>query len=160
MEVSVAFVPPGGLLRQIGAGLALLVVTTTAVAGELAIQYDLRPSFAGAETANGRIEVQVRNLSGHPLSALTLRLSNQARGRITGPVQESIDLAAGESRRLEGEFVLDATALASAEPLEWLVIYDDAAGFAHQETVRGTAVGSVAAHASVSTVPQPDADQR
>jgi len=81
MEVSVAFVPPGGLLRQIGAGLALLVVTTTAVAGELAIQYDLRPSFAGAETANGRIEVQVRNLSGHPLSALTLRLSNQTRGR-------------------------------------------------------------------------------
>ncbi len=133
---------------------------TTAIAEDLAIQYDLRASFAGAETANGRIVVQVQNLSGHPLSDLTLRLAGQTHGRITGPVQESIDLAAGESRRLEGEFVLDATALASAEPLQWLVIYDDAAGFAHQEAVRGTAASTLAAHASLPTVSQPDAGLR
>ena len=132
---------PGFIVRRsllvVAAAFATLLAPV-AFAGNcaVAIQYRLLTSFAGAETANGRIIVNITNLSGRPLSDLTLRLADQGRGRITGPVQESISLAAGETRRLEGDFVLDVAALDPARALEWIVVFSDAAGFAHQAMVR------------------------
>ena len=87
--------------------------------------------------ANGRIVVQVTNLSAHPVAGLTLRLADPTQGRLTGAVQEEIALQAGESRRLEGEFALKVGALAPGHRLDWLVVYDDPGGFARQQMVRG-----------------------
>ncbi len=119
--------------------LALGVVASFALANarDWEVRYSLLPAFAGAEMANGRIVVQVTNLSAHPVAGLTLRLADQTQGRLTGAVQEEIDLKAGESRRLEGEFALKVGALAPGHRLDWLVVYDDPGGFARQQMVRG-----------------------
>lgn len=118
--------------------LAWSVACTPAYAAspELSIRYQLVTRFAGAETANGRIVVTVTNLSPRPIADLTLRLADASRGRITGKVQENLELAAGESRTLEGEFVLNVEALTPERPLDWLVVYSDPEGFAHQALVR------------------------
>jgi hypothetical protein len=109
----------------------------TASATDVAIRYQLVTDFAGAETVNGRIVVTVTNRSAHELSDLTLRLADPAQGRITGPVQEELELAAGETRRLEGDFVLNVAALSPGRELDWIVVFSDADGFAQQELVRG-----------------------
>jgi hypothetical protein len=103
----------------------------------LSIHYSLLTSFAGAETAYGRIVVNVVNHTDYTLADVTLRLPDPAGGRLTGPLQEEFDLASGESRRLEGDFVLPAAALAPGQALQWLVVYSDAGGFAQQQYVRG-----------------------
>jgi hypothetical protein len=132
---------PGFIVRRtllaVAAAFAV-ALAPVAFAGhdDVAIQYRLLTSFAGAERANGRIVVNITNLSGRPLSDLTLRLADQGRGRITGPIQENISLAAGETRTLEGDFVLDVAAIDPGRALEWIVVFSDAAGFAHQAMVR------------------------
>ena len=133
--------------------LAVGVVNSFALANarDWDIKYSLLPAFAGAEMANGRIVVQVTNLSAHPVAGLTLRLADQTQGRLTGAVQEEIDLKAGESRRVEGEFALKVDALAPGHHLDWLVVYDDPGGFARQQMVRGdTTVLPVAQGATIN----------
>jgi hypothetical protein len=73
---------------------------------------------------------------------VTVRLADPAVGKLTGPVQESVELAAGESRQLEGEFVLDSAVVSAARPLDWIVVATEAAGFAQQALVRGELVQS------------------
>lgn len=107
------------------------------VQGDVSVQYQFQTAFTGTEKAGGRIIVAVTNHSPRALTNVTLRLADPNMGRITGPVQEDIALAAGETRKLEGEFVLKTELLESARPLEWIVVYTDAEGFAKQTLVRG-----------------------
>jgi hypothetical protein len=80
--------------------------------------------------------VTVTNLSARPLADVTLRLADASLGRITGAVQDNLELAAGETRTLEGEFVFDVAALAPGHPPDWRVVYSDAEGFAQRALVR------------------------
>jgi hypothetical protein len=109
------------------------------VSDVVSIQYTLLTSFAGSETATGRISVDVINHADYALSGVTLRLADGERGRLTGPLQEEFDLASGETRRLEGDFVLPVAAFAPGQQLDWLVIYSDVGGFAQQQFVQGKA---------------------
>lgn len=129
--------PAARPLARLIASICLALGSVAASGAEVAVRYQLLTDFAGTETANGHIRLAVTNVSGRALTDLTLRLADSQIGRVTGPVQETQDLAAGETRRLEGEFVLDVGALATRAPLDWLVVYSDAQGFAHQAFVRG-----------------------
>lgn len=120
---------------------ALLAGNATAgVPANVSVQYKLVTAFAGAERAGGKIIVAVTNHSALPLANITLRLADPSLGRITGPVQEDLVLAAGETRKVEGQFVLNATLVGSAQPLDWIVVYSDEQGFAQQLIVRGEAL--------------------
>jgi hypothetical protein len=99
--------------------------------------YQLATEFAGTEKAGGRIAVTLVSDSSRALAEVTVRLADLGVGRPTGPVQEELDLAAGETRRVEGEFVLDSNLLRVARPLEWIVVYTDPQGFAPQKVVTG-----------------------
>jgi hypothetical protein len=81
--------------------------------------------------------VSVTNHSTFPLANLTLRLADPGQRRITGPVQEDLVIAAGETRKAEGELMLDADLVGSAQPLDWIVVYHDEQGSAQQLIVRG-----------------------
>jgi hypothetical protein len=125
---------PGAL----GAALAAEPVSAVvAPAPVVAVQYRLLTEFAGAQKSGGRITVTLANRSPRALSQVTVRLADPALGKLTGPVQESVELAAGESRQLEGEFVLDSAVVSTARPLDWIVVATESAGFAQQTLVRG-----------------------
>lgn len=110
-------------------------------AGEVVtISYELFTAFTGSEQAGGRIVVTVTNHSEHALANVTLRLADPAVGRVTGPMQESLVLAAGETRTVDGEFLLAAEVVRRPQPLEWVIVYDDAQGFARQMLVHGQAL--------------------
>jgi hypothetical protein len=94
-------------------------------------------AFSAAERAGGKIIVWMTNHSTFPLANLTLRLADPGLGRITGPVQEDLVVAAGETRKAEGEFMLNADLIGSAQPLDWIVVYTDEQGFAQQLIVHG-----------------------
>jgi hypothetical protein len=140
--------------RVFGAGLALSsgtlgaalaaapVPAVAAPAPVVAVQYRLLTEFAGTQKSGGRITVTVTNRSPHALSKVTVRLADPALGKLTGPVQESVELAAGESRQLEGDFVLDSAVVSAAKPLDWIVVTTESAGFAQQTLVRGELVPS------------------
>ena len=68
--------------------------------------------------------------------------------------QENISLAAGETRRLEGDFVLDVAALDPGRALEWIVVFSDAAGFAHQAMVRADPAPAVTLDADARAAAQ------
>jgi hypothetical protein len=126
-------------------GVALAATPVPAVAAPLpvvAVQYRLLTEFAGTQKSGGRITVTLTNRSPHALSKVTVRLADPALGKLTGPVQESVELAAGESRQLEGEFVLDSAVVSAAKPLDWIVVATESAGFAQQTLVRGELVQS------------------
>lgn len=121
-------------LLQAGAGGAL-------AAGEVVtIRYELFTEFTGTEQAGGRIVATVTNNSEHALANVTLRLADPAIGRVTGPMQENLVLAAGETRKVDGEFLLAAEVVRRSQPLEWVIVYDDAQGFARQMLVHGQAL--------------------
>jgi hypothetical protein len=103
----------------------------------VSVRYQLSTAFEGTEQAGGRIVVSITNRSALALAKVTLRLADPGVGRITGPVQEGMSLAAGETRQVEGEFVIDVARIRSALPLEWVVVYTEAEGFAKQVMVRG-----------------------
>lgn len=125
---------PGAL----GAAIAAAPVPAVAPpAPTVAVQYRLLTEFAGTQKSGGRITVTLTNRSPHALNKVTVRLADPSLGKLTGPVQESIELAAGESRQLEGEFVLDSAVVSAARPLDWIVVATEAAGFAQQTLVRG-----------------------
>jgi hypothetical protein len=127
-------------------GTALAAAPVPAVAAPLppviAVQYRLLTEFAGTQKSGGRITVTLTNRSPHALSKVIVRLADPGLGKLTGPVQESVELAAGESRQLEGEFVLDSAVVSAARPLDWIVVATEAAGFAQQTLVRGELVQS------------------
>lgn len=108
----------------------------------VAVQYRLLTEFAGTQKSGGRIIVTLTNRSPHALSKVTVRLANPAVGKLTGPVQENVELAIGESRQLEGQFLLDSAVVSAAHPLDWIVITTAATGFAQQTLVRGELVQS------------------
>ena len=133
---------------------ALAAVPAPAVAAPapvIAVQYRLLTEFAGTQKSGGRITVLLTNRSPHALSKVTLRLADPAVGKLTGPVQESIELAAGESRQLEGEFVLDSAVVSAAKPLDWIVVATESAGFAQQTLVRGELVEPASMDADART---------
>lgn len=132
--VGLALSLPGAL------GAALATETVSAVvapAQAVAVQYRLRTEFTGTQKSGGRITVTLTNRSPHALGKVTVRLADPALGKLTGPVQESVELAAGESRQLEGEFVLDSAVVSAARPLDWIVVATESAGFAQQTLLRG-----------------------
>ena len=96
--------------------LAVLLAANAAAAnpGDVSVRYQLLPAFAGTERAGGKIIVSLTNHSTHALANLTLRHADPSLGRITGPVQEDLALAAGETRKVEGEFLLNADLIAPA----------------------------------------------
>ncbi len=118
---------------------------------EVVIRYQLATEFAGTEKAGGRIAVTLVNHSSRALAEVTVRLADPSVGRLIGPVQEELDLAAGETRQLEGEFVLDTDSLNDARPLEWVVVYTDPQGFARQLVVTGEPLPSVVVDAGART---------
>lgn len=137
--------------------LALLWLGTATLASAQApaqpvtVQYRLLTEFTGTEKSGGRIFVSLTNRSAQALSKVTVRLANPAVGKVTGPVQESIELAAGETRQLEGEFVIATDVVTAARPLEWLVISTADAGFAQQALVRGEIVPAASMDADART---------
>jgi hypothetical protein len=121
-------------------GAALAAAPVPAVAAPtpvVAVQYRLLTEFAGTQKSGGRITVTLTNRSPHALSKVTVRLADPSLGKLTGPVQESVELAAGESRQFEGEFVLGGAAVSAARPLDWIVVATESNGFAQQTLVRG-----------------------
>jgi hypothetical protein len=132
--IGVALWLPGALATAVAAVPAPVVVAPAPV---IAVQYRLFTEFAGTQKSGGRIIITLTNRSPHALSKVTVRLADPAVGKLTGPVQESIELAAGESRQLEGEFVLDSAVVSAAKPLDWIVVATESAGFAQQTLVRG-----------------------
>jgi hypothetical protein len=152
--------------KWLGAGLALTVslfwVPGAAIAATpapaaatpappVAVQYRLLSEFAGAQKSGGHIIVTLTNRSPHALGKVTVRLADPSLGKLTGPVQESVALAAGEARQLEGEFVLDRDVVNAARPLDWIVIVTAATGFAQQTLVRGEMQPSASMDADAST---------
>lgn len=133
------------------AGFGLAGQVAAAPPDEIVIRYQLVTEFAGTEKAGGRIAMTLVNRSLHALAEVTVRLADPAVGRLTGPVQEELDLAAGETRRVEGEFVLDTDLLHAARPLEWIVVYTDLQGFARQLVVTGEPLPSVIVDAGART---------
>jgi hypothetical protein len=137
-----------------GAALAAAPVPAVAAASPVvAVQYRLLTEFAGTQKSGGRITVTLTNRSSHALSKVTVRLADPAVGKLTGPVQESVELAAGESRQLEGEFVLDSAVVSAARPLDWIVVATESAGFAQQTLVRGELVQAASMDADSRTAP-------
>lgn len=110
------------------------------VPADVGIRYQLKPEFTGTAKAGGRIVLTLTNRSSRALPEVTVRLADASAGRLTGPVQESVALDAGETRQLEGDFVLNADLLHGARALEWIVVYTDPEGFAQQRVVRGEAI--------------------
>jgi hypothetical protein len=126
------------LSGTLGAAVAATSAPSLAApAPAVAVQYRLLTEFAGSQKSGGRILVTLINRSPHELSKVTVRLADPAVGKLTGPVQESVELAAGEARQLEGEFVLDSDVVNAGRPLDWIVIATEAAGFAQQTLVHG-----------------------
>jgi hypothetical protein len=122
-----------------------------APAQSVTVQYRLLTEFVGTERAGGRIFVSLTNRSAQALNKVTVRLANPALGKVTGPVQESFELAAGETRQLEGEFVLETDVVNAARPLEWIVISTPGAGFAQQTLVRGEVLPAASMDADART---------
>jgi hypothetical protein len=118
---------------------------------DVSVQYQLLTAFAGSEKAGGQIVVTLRNQSSHALSKVTLRLADPSVGRITGPVQEEIDLKAGETRKLQGEFLLNVEKMRTAPTLDWIVVYANPDGFAEQWVVRGEALAPPAMDGAAAT---------
>ncbi len=120
----------------------LLLSAGAALAADdrVSIKYELFTAFTGAEQAGGRIVVTVTNHSDHALANVTLRLADPSVGGVTGPLQENLVLAAGETREVNGDFLLAADLVRSSQPLEWVIVYDDAQGFARQMLVHGQAL--------------------
>jgi hypothetical protein len=106
----------------------------------VSISYELLPAFTGTEQTGGRIVVTVTNHSDQTLANVTLRLADAGIGRVTGPLQEHLELAAGETRKVDGEFLLAADVVRSSRPLDWVIVHDDAQGFARQMLVHGQAL--------------------
>lgn len=121
-------------------GLGLAGRAAAAPPDDLVIRYQLVAEFAGTEKTGGRIFVTLINRSARPLAAVTVRLADPSVGRLTGPVQEGLALAAGETRQVEGEFLLVTAVMNGTRRLEWLVVYTDPKGFAQQKVVRGEPV--------------------
>ena len=136
--------------------LALLLGFGPAQAGSppepVAVQYRLLTEFTGTEQDGGRIVVLLTNRSPHALTKVTVRLAEPAVGKLTGPVQESIELAAGETRQLEGAFMFDADVVHAARPLAWIVVATGPEGFAQQTLVRGEPLPGAAMDADARTV--------
>ena len=130
---------------HLAAAAALVLVVGLGLAGRAAaappddvvIRYQLAAEFAGTEKAGGRIFLTLINRSARPLADVTVRLADPSVGRLTGPVQESIALAAGETKQVEGEFVLVTPVLNGTRRLAWIVVYTDPQGFAQQQVVQG-----------------------
>jgi hypothetical protein len=139
--VGLALSLPGALGAALAAEPASVLVAPAPV---VAVQYRLLTEFAGTQKSGGRIIVTLTNRSPHALNKVTVRLADPALGKLTGPVQESVELAAGESRQLEGEFVLDSAVVSAARPLDWIVVTTESAGFAQQSLVRGELLPSAA----------------
>lgn len=125
------------LLALTVVGLGLAPPSWSVAPDTVAVHYQLTPEFAGTQKTGGRIVVQLINRSPHALSKVTVRLADSSVGRLTGPVQETLALAAGETRQLEGEFVLDTDFVKSGRTLEWIVIATEPEGFARQTLVQG-----------------------
>jgi hypothetical protein len=107
-------------------------------APRLDIGFRLSPEFAGAERVQGTIVVTVTNAGDRPLRDVTLRMAEADVGRLTGSVNEGIDLDPRESRTLQGHFQFDAVSFDAARPLAWHVLYRDEAGFVLQTRVIGS----------------------
>jgi hypothetical protein len=122
------------------AGSGFAAAAQAEVPADVGIRYQLTPEFTGTAKAGGRIVLTLTNRSSRALPEVTVRLADASLGRLTGPVQESVALAAGETRQLEGEFVLNADVLRGARPFDWIVVYTDPEGFAQQRVVRGEAL--------------------
>ena len=103
-------------------GLGLAGRAAAAPPDDVVIRYQLAAEFAGTEKAGGRIFLTLINRSARPLAAVTVRLADPSVGRLTGPVQESLALAAGETKQVEGEFVLVTPVLNGTRRLEWIVV--------------------------------------
>jgi hypothetical protein len=139
----------------VGALLALSMLGPVARGGapdDVSVQYRLLTEFEGTEQAGGRIVVAVTNHSSRALAKVTLRLADPGVGRITGPVQEAMTLAAGETRQVEGDFVIDVMWVHSARPIDWIVVYAEPEGFAKQVMVRGEALPGQSMDADASTL--------
>lgn len=119
--------------------------------GPVAVQYRLLTEFTGSESVGGRIVVALTNQSAHALTKVTVRLADATVGKLTGPVQQSIELAAGETRQLEGEFMLDVAVVNAARPLDWLIVATEPAGFAQQTLVRGELLHGASTDADTRT---------
>lgn len=132
-------------------GLGLAGRAAAAPPDDVVIRYQLATEFAGTEKAGGRIFVTLINRSARPLAEVTLRLADPSVGRLTGPVQESLALAAGETKQVEGEFVLVTPVLNGTRRLEWIVVYTDPQGFAQQKVVQGEPLPSATMDADTRT---------
>jgi hypothetical protein len=133
------------------AGLGLAGRAAAAPPDDVVIRYQLVPEFAGTEKAGGRIFLTLINRSTRPLADVTVRLADPSVGRLTGPVQESLALAAGETRQVEGEFVLVTAVLNGTRRLEWIMVYTDAQGFAQQQVVQGESLPGATMDADTRT---------
>lgn len=140
-----------GLLLSLAASLCSGLAQASPPPGPVAVQYRLLTEFTGTEQAGGRIVVSLTNRSARALTKVTVRLADPAVGKLTGPVKQSIELAAGETRQLEGEFMLDAAVVTAAQPLDWIVVATEAAGFAQQTLVRGEFLHSASMDADART---------
>jgi hypothetical protein len=145
--IALSLALPGTMAAAAAATPAPVVAAPAPV---VAVQYRLLTEFAGPRKSGGRIHVTLINRSPHALSKVTVRLADPAVGKLTGPVQESVELAAGETRQLDGEFVLDTDVVNAARPLEWIVIATEAAGFAQQTLVRGELLQSASMDADAA----------
>jgi hypothetical protein len=116
----------------------------------VSIHYELQPAFTGADQIGGRIVVTVTNLSGQALANVSLGLADPGVGRVTGSTKERLQLAVGETGTFDGEFLLAADVVRKSRPLDWVIVHDDAQGFARQMRVHGQplreASAGVAAH--------------
>lgn len=132
-------------------GLGLAGRAAAAPPDDVVIRYQLAAEFAGTEKAGGRIFVTLINRSARPLADVTVRLADPSVGRLTGPVQESLVLAAGETKQVDGEFVLVTPVLNGTRRLEWIVVYTDPQGFAQQKVVQGEPLPSATMDADTRT---------
>lgn len=146
------FRPGAGLLLSLAILLGVGHAHAASPPEMVAVQYRLLTEFTGTEQAGGRIVVLLTNRLPHALTKVTVRLAEPAVGKLTGPVQESIELAAGETRELEGAFMFDAEVVHASRPLAWVVVATGPEGFAQQTLVRGELMQGASMDAEARTV--------
>jgi hypothetical protein len=117
---------------------ALLVIgSSRALSADVAITYSILPVANPGEMGQGRIALQLINVSNQALNDVSVRAVLPGPGHLIGPVLDAVDLAIGETAVLRGDYVMEQTAIDGELGIAWRVSYRRADASAHDELVAG-----------------------
>lgn len=117
---------------------ALLALgSSRALAADVAITYSILPAATPGEMGQGRIALQLTNVSGQALDDVSVRAVLPGPGHLAGPVLDAVDLAVGETTVLHGDYVMEQAAIDGEQGIAWHVSYRRADASAHEELVAG-----------------------